>query len=398
MTFDFSAIQDASILTGGRAYYGALDTLTAEFAKTAAERDKAGGTAKRERDLIRESGLLRLSIPDRFGGLGADWIEILMAVRRLATVDSSVAHLFGFHHLLLATIRFFGTDTQVKDYWEKTVRHNWFWGNALNPRDNRTSLSKAESGYVLNGEKSFCSGASDSDMLIVSAIDEAASVLKVAAIPTSREGIVIHDDWDNMGQRQTDSGTVSFHRVFVADHELLLSPGPLGSPFASLRPCLAQLFLTNIYLGIAEGAMKQAKSYLRGLPSVAFDRIGADPYILRNFGELAVEIAGSRALTDMAQTRFQRGWDVGGAMTWESRGEIAIAIAAAKVASSRTSLDLSSRIFELMGARSTTAANRFDRFWRNARTHTLHDPIDHKLREIGNWTLNGHVPDPSFYS
>jgi alkylation response protein AidB-like acyl-CoA dehydrogenase len=376
----------------------AVNALAADFAATAAARDQAGGTAKRERDLIRASGLLRLSIPEALGGDGANWIVTLGAVRRLAEADSSLAHLFAFHHLMLATLLFFGSPEQAEELLGATARNDWFWGNAVNPRDPRARLEPAEGGFRLDGAKSFCSGASDSDMLIVSALDARSDSLKIAAIPTRREGVVVHGDWDNMGQRQTDSGTVSFNGVFVADKELLTTPGPLGSPFASLRPCLAQLILTNIYLGIARGALEQAKAYLQGGSVELRERIAEDPYALRNFGELWTSVAAARALTDEAQIAFQKGFDAGPDTTPALRGEIAVTIAAAKVASSRASLEVGSRIFDLMGARATNAANRFDRFWRNARTHTLHDPLDQKLRELGTYAFEGRFPTPSFYS
>ncbi|MBS1248343.1 MAG: monooxygenase [Proteobacteria bacterium] len=380
-------------------YRAAIEALVADFAATGAERDQVGGTAKRERDLIRQSGLLRLSVPQQLGGLGANWVETLSAVRRLAMVDSSLAHLFAFHHLMLATLQFFGSPEQAEALLRSTVRDNWFWGNAMNPLDPRTRLSRTATGYRLDGDKSFCSGASDSDRLIVSAIDSETETLRILAIPTSRRGIVIHDDWDNMGQRQTDSGTVTFTDVFVAEDEILRDPGPMGSPYASLRPSLAQLVLTNIYLGLADGALEQARSYLHGLPQPALERIGEAPYVLRNFGDLWVEVAGARALADQALHAFQYGWEAGrDGVTAELRGEIAVAIAAAKVASSRASLNVGSRIFDVMGARATTARNRFDRYWRNARTHTLHDPLDYKLRELGNWAFKGQFPSPSFYS
>ena len=55
-------------------------------------------------------------------------------------------------------------------------------------------------------------------------------------------------------------------------------------------------------------------------------------------------------------------------------------------------------IFQVMGARATTAQLNLDRFWRNVRTQTLHDPIDYKYQEVGEWVLTGKVPEPSFYS
>ena len=59
---------------------------------------------------------------------------------------------------------------------------------------------------------------------------------------------------------------------------------------------------------------------------------------------------------------------------------------------------MTSRVFEVMGARATSARHRFDRFWRNARTLTLHDPLNYKVREVGDFSLNGRFPTPSFYS
>ena len=50
-----------------------------------------------------------------------------------------------------------------------------------------------------------------------------------------------------------------------------------------------------------------------------------------------------------------------------------------------------------MGARSTSARYGFDRFWRNVRTHTLHDPVAYKAREVGNFAINGTItPDPLY--
>ena len=73
-----------------------------------------------------------------------------------------------------------------------------------------------------------------------------------------------------------------------------------------------------------------------------------------------------------------------------------MAIATAKVAATRTGLDLASRLFEVTGARATHAALRLDRHWRNLRTQTLHDPVDYRLHELGDWALNSALPTPSF--
>jgi alkylation response protein AidB-like acyl-CoA dehydrogenase len=378
--------------------------LLEDFARTAAERDAIGGTAKRERDLIRASGLLRLTIPQELGGAGSDLNEALTLTRQMAGADASLAHLFAFHHLMLATLRLYGPREQWAPLLERTAQEGWFWGNALNPLDRRTRIEPAglEGVYRISGTKSFCSGASDSDMLIVSALRPDEPGLVVAAVPTRRQGIRIHDDWDNIGQRQTDSGSVSFEQVTVFEGEILRRPGPLGSAFASLRSCIAQLILANIYLGIAEGALAEAARYVSQTvhpwAAAGVEHIEEDPYTLRNFGEYWVETAAAAALTDRAQQKLQNAFSLGEAVDPPLRAEVAVEIATSKVASARAALNVSSRIFEVLGARATVAKLRFDRFWRNARTHTLHDPLDYKLRELGSWALARKPPVPSFYS
>lgn len=377
--------------------------LAAEFALTAVERDERGGTPKAERDALRDSGLLALSIPTRYGGLGAPWSETLQVVREFAKVDSSIAHVFGFHHLMLATVRLFSRPEQWQPWFEQTARQNWFWGNALNPLDTRTVVKDCGGWREFSGKKSFCSGASDSQMLIASAVDESAGgKLLIAAIPSGRSGITLHDDWNNIGQRQTDSGSATFERVRVEESELLLDPGPLSTPFACLRPLIAQLTFTHLFLGIAEGAFAEARQYTlsetRLWHKSAARNVREDPYVLAHYGEFWVALEGIRLLVERAAALLDDAWAKGPNLSAEERGQLATAIATAKVAASRQGLEICSRLFEVTGARSTHASLRLDRHWRNLRTQTLHDPLDYKLHELGDWALNQALPVPTFYS
>ncbi|WP_308908613.1 acyl-CoA dehydrogenase family protein [Pseudomonas canadensis] len=377
--------------------------LAAEFALTAVERDERGGTPKAQRDALRHSGLLALSIPIQYGGLGARWSETLGIVREFAKVDSSIAHVFGFHHLMLATVRLFARPDQWQPWFEQTARKNWFWGNALNPLDTRTVVKDFGGWREFSGKKSFCSGASDSEMLIASAVDETAGgKLLIAAIPSGRSGITLHNDWNNIGQRQTDSGSASFERVRVEESELLLDPGPLSTPFACLRPLIAQLTFTHMFLGIAEGAFEEARNYTltetRAWHKSSAEDVRQDPYVLHHYGEFWVALEGIRLLVEHAAELLDQAWAKGPNLSETERGQLAIAIATAKVAATRQGLDLCSRLFEVTGARSTHASLRLDRHWRNLRTQTLHDPVDYKLHELGDWALNQSLPIPTFYS
>jgi alkylation response protein AidB-like acyl-CoA dehydrogenase len=378
------------------------EQLAAGFAKTAAERDAQGGTPKAERDALRASGLLGVSIPVAYGGFGANWRTTLDVVRVLARADSSLAHVFGFHHLMLATVRLFGAPSQWESWFRQTARHRWFWGNALNPLDERT-ISRTQAGWrEFSGQKSFCSGALDSEMMIVSARDAETRAFLVAAVPTQRSGISIADDWNNIGQRQTDSGTVTFEQVRVEHHEVLSNPGPLSTPFACVRPLIAQLILANIYLGIAEAAFDDARHYTlneaRPWPASKVESIDEDPYILGQYGEFWIGLESVRLLAARAADRLDAAWARGTALSDAERGELALAVASARVAAARTGLELCTRMFDVAGARATHGALRLDRHWRNLRTHTLHDPLAYKIRELGEWALKRSYPTPSFYS
>ena len=377
--------------------------LATEFARTAVDRDARGGTPKTERDRLRSSGLLSLSIPGQFGGLNANWSQTFEVVREFARVDSSIAHVFGFHHLMLATIRLFAKPSQWQTWFQLTASNNWFWGNTLNPLDTRTVVKGHDGWREFSGQKSFCSGANDSEMLIASAVDEAAGgKLLIAAIPSGRSGITLHNDWYNMGQRQTDSGSVTFKRVRVEETDLLLEPGPLSTPFACLRPLIAQLHFANIFLGIAEGAFEEARKYTREETRPWFrssaEHNAQDPYVLSHYGDFWVALESTRLLVERAGSVLDAAWAKGSALTSEERGEVAIAIATAKVAASRNGLELCSKVFEVTGARATHASVALDRHWRNLRTQSLHDPLDYKLHELGDWALNHTPPIPTFYS
>ena len=383
-----------------------VESLAQALASSAIERDRAGGHAAAERELIRRSGLLGLSVPREHGGLGADWPAMFGVVRRLAQEDSALAHLFGFHHLQIASVLIFGNDEQQRRLLRHTIDSHLFWGNALNPLDMRLVATPTAGGWRLDGIKSYASGSVGSDRLTFSAAlpagaGETVQTL-VGNIATRTPGITVREDWDSFGQRQTDSGTVNFDAVFLPAADVLQAPGFVATPRSTLRQLVSQLTMANLYLGIAQGALAASRHYLlnEARPWFASGETKAhgDPLIQHRFGDLHLKARAAQALADLAGVQLQAALDRGDALAADERGRVAIAIAEAKVLAHRASVEIASQLFELTGARSTAASYGLDRYWRNARVHTLHDPIDHKLREIGRHALTGEAPAPSAYS
>ena len=376
--------------------------LAQQFAATAVERDRRGGHAAHERELIRQSGLLTLSVPRESGGQGASWDTVLQVVRKLAAADSALAHLFGFHHLQLAGIRLYGSAVQQRKLLTATVEQGLFWGNALNPLDKRTRAQAVPAGFVLDGVKGFSSGSVGADWLTISAWDEAAGAALIAVLPTAQPGITVEADWDAFGQRQTDSGTVRFEEVYLPAALVLQAPGQAATAQATLRSQVAQLIMANLYLGIAIGAFEAARDYTleQARPWFASNvsASSADPFVQHRYGEFWLKLRPATVLADTAARLLDAAFEKGADLSAQERGEVAVAVAEAKVLAHRAAIDIGSEMFELTGARSTSARFGFDRYWRNARVHTLHDPVDYKLRDLGRYALEGRLPEPTAYS
>ncbi|WP_102346203.1 acyl-CoA dehydrogenase family protein [Bacillus sp. Marseille-P3661] len=377
--------------------------LAKQFSVDAAERDKAGGTAKIQKDAIRESGLLNILIPKKYGGEGQTWSTVLQVVREIAKTDASVAHLYGYHFLQLVTPHLCCSLEQKEFFYRESARGNWFWGNCFNPLDKRLIGKKDGDSIILNGTKTFSTGSQDADRLLLSWVWEAdGQEIGAAAIPITRAGVNVHDDWDGIGQRQTDSGTVTFENAIVYPDEILDRTYSDSSVFATLDAVLSQIILANVFVGIAEGALADAKSYTkektRAWKASGVSKATADPYILRRYGDFWIQLQAAISLVDKAGNKVDGAWERGHDLTKEERGEVVLHTGSANAFASTVGLEITSGIFEVMGARSAAGEYGFDRYWRNIRTHTLHNPLEYKRKNIGNWYLNDEYPAPGAYS
>lgn len=377
-----------------------LDALLPVFAQTAVARDQQGGHAAHEKALLREAGLLNLSVPKAFGGTGLGLKALYQSIRRLAEADSALAHVFAFHHLQVLTVLLYGNANHHQQLLEPTVKQRWWWGNAMNTVDLRLKAEPCAEGYVVTGSKGFCSGTRGSDWMTFSAHVEGAPNALIGVVPTKE--VVQLDDWNPIGQRQTDSISVEFHQVLIPHAHVLRSPEAELAPWQTLRNCLAQFVLVNLYLGMAQGALNEGCDFIKhnafAWITSGVNKRADDPFQQNRIGQLEASLQGALALADRAADILEIAYAKGLALTAEERGEVSIAVAQAKVLAHQVSLSAGNELFEMTGAKGAHQALGLDRFWRNARTHTLHDPIDYKLNQIGRWRLKGEIPDPRYYA
>ncbi|MEU7526614.1 acyl-CoA dehydrogenase family protein [Saccharothrix sp. NPDC042600] len=369
---------------GRQKWLTVADEVATGLRLDAAQRDRAGLEPVAEVEVLRRAGLLAVR----------DWATQQAVTRVVGAADGNVGHLLGYHYLQVWRRGLFNNPVVEES-------DDLFWAGVSNPLDAALRLEPVADGFLVSGRKTFATGASVADRLVVSATRTDTGGKVTFTLDAKAPGITYHGDWDNIGQRLTASGGVTFDRVEVpADR--VLGAHDEHSPRQSLAAIGFQLVLAQLYVALAEGALAEAAQYTRTTTRPWFlsgvDAATADPYILATYGELVADVEAAGLLADAASEALREASDLGADLTAEQRATAAARITSAKVVSTRVANHTTSKVFELCGARATAAGYAFDRFWRNARTLTLHDPVSYKARELGAYYLTGERAPFTGYS
>ncbi|WAP59804.1 acyl-CoA dehydrogenase family protein [Streptomyces sp. S465] len=390
-------VVDAAVEAPDRARWLKIaDEAADDLATDAVLRDQAGKTPYDEVARLREAGLLTLLIPAEHGGGGGDWSTACAVVRKIAAADGAIGQVLGCHYLLCFSARFFGGADLAARLERRSAAGQWCWGGGLTTREPRLTLTPGQGGHMLNGRQGYATGVLVADRLAVRAIHADTGEPLAVLVDATHPGVVCGgDDGDTFGQRLAAGGSVEFDAVPVGDDAVL---GPLSwdedtlSPFSGLSAPTGRLVSAQICLGIAQGVLAEAREYTRAVHAPWPHTSPRDPYALTTYGELTVATFSAAALADQALEALDAGLARGEDLTDDECAEITVLAAAAEAAASRAAHDATARALDVIGARSASSAYGFDRFWRNARTHTLYDPVAHRLHEVGDYFLNGEHP------
>ncbi|MGI5200352.1 SfnB family sulfur acquisition oxidoreductase [Spirillospora sp. CA-108201] len=373
--------------------------FAAEIRPGAAERDAQGTRPWEQIRSLRGSGLLGITVPAEYGGADVDIVTLVEIFRIISAADPAVGQIPQNHFSHLENVHRLGTPEQRRFFYTKILGGALF-GNALSERGTAGGLRnlktrlepKGPGEYVLSGRKYYSTGALFAQWIPVTCLDDDGR-LQVAHVPRDAPGVEVVDDWDVMGQRGTASGTTVLDRVTVPEEHVIpiwrYAEGP------SIRLAFGQVMHIAIDVGIAEEALADTVAYVgtrsrawhAAVPPIA--RAGDDPHIIRRVGELTVQVKGAHALMLRAAEALDR---CGDSPTEEDAREASLAVATAKAAASAAAVQVASDMFALTGASATDERWNLHRHWRNARTHTLHDPEVWKYHHIGDWVLNRRLP------
>lgn len=387
--------QPAHIIKSDAEAISVAKQVASEIAKEAVIRDQERRLPRKELDLFSSSGLWGITVPKEYGGAFVSNKTLAEVIATVAEADPSIGQIPQNHLYMVEGLRLDGTDFQKKYFYELVLQGVRF-GNAFSEigtrsvNDVKTKLTPTNSGYFLNGKKFYSSGALLADWVPVVAKDEHDNTV-VAFVPAGAEGLTIIDDWSSFGQRTTASGTTILENIFVPSEYVL--PHHLAFDRPTAMGPVAQIIQAAVDTGIARAAFKDTlhfvRNYTRPWIDTELEHGYEDPHTIKDIGDLQIRLHATEALLARAGEYID---EAQRNPNEDTVAEASIAVAEAKVLSTETALLAGSKLFELAGTRSTLGEYNLDRHWRNARTHTLHDPVRWKYHAVGNYSLNNVKP------
>jgi SfnB family sulfur acquisition oxidoreductase len=369
--------------------------LAEEFRKEASERDRERIWPVAELDAFSQSGLWSINVPKAYGGPEVSYVTLSRVIAIISEADPSLGQIPQNHLGVIAAIRTVSDEQQKRLLFAEVLAGTRF-GNAFSEFgskravDFETRFTDAGDHVVVNGQKFYSSGALLAHLVPVVALDDEGRAWYAIA-DRGAQGLTVIDDWSSFGQKTTLSGTVLLENVKVPKTHLV--PGYKGYDRPTADGAIFQIIQAAVDLGIARAAIADTLAFVRGRSRAWVDsgleHASQDPYTIQAVGDLSVRANAAEALLDRAGLAVDRAVAEANERTV---AQAQVAVAEAKILTTETAIAATNKLFELAGTRSTLAEHNLDRHWRNARTHTLHDPVRWKYAIVGNYVLNGVNP------
>ncbi|MGP4692449.1 SfnB family sulfur acquisition oxidoreductase [Agrobacterium cavarae] len=369
--------------------------LAAEIAPGAALRDRDRIWPVKELDAFSQSGLWSINVPKAFGGPEVSYATLAKVIEIVSAADSSIGQIAQNHLGVVAAIRTVSSEAQQRLLFAEVLKGTRF-GNAFSEfgskraADFETKFVDAGDHVIVNGQKFYSSGALLAHLVPIVALDDQGRAWYAIA-ERDAPGLTVIDDWSSFGQRTTLSGTVILNNVKVPKTHLV--PGYKGYAEPTTDGAIFQIIQVAVDTGIAQAAIDETVSFVRTKSRAwvdsGVDNAWDDPYTIQAVGDLTLRLHAAQALLEKAGYAIDRAIQNPNA---ETVAEAQIVTAEAKILSTEIAITATNKLFELAGTRSTLAEHHLDRHWRNARTHTLHDPVRWKYSILGKYFLNGEKP------
>lgn len=370
-----------------RGFVGFAARLADRFAERAAEYDRDNAFPFDNYEEMRKEGFLRMTLPEELGGMGATQEEMLPALERLAMGDGATALAVTMHVSPMgqwsAVWRRTG-DPRLRSLLEMAAEDKLVWAAVTSEigmpnlmTNARTTATKVEGGYLLNGRKSFGTNTSVATHCSTTARYEDPDLgprLMLFQVGLDSDAVTIHETWDTMGMRATQSNDVEYTNLFVPDEALVhslpvdhLDARVLETVFAWAMPAFGA-----VYNGIAVGALKWAKQQ-----AIRRGRV-ADARVQDTVAECEMLVEASRAVLE------RHAHEVTSRQMFEQMTvqEGLSRCAFAKYICTNNATEVMRRLVDVVGGAGYTRNLPFERMWRDVQAGPLMPFSNHAARQL----------------
>ena len=326
-------------------------------------------------------GLLGMTIPEEYGGLGLDPLSYVLVVEQLAGGCTNTAMTVHMHSVVMRYIDSLGTPEQKAIFYPEIVDQGKLfgsWGSEPSRRGGtgsvQTILSREGDKYVINGDKHFCTMAGGAYRYMVhcnvQGLDGGRNIV-MALVPHDNMGITVKGEWDTLGMRGTVSPAVSFNDCKVEDDWIL---GEVGQ---AERSGIGQIFglgYAAVYLGAAGRVVEWFRDYVQShhfIPDP--EPMAKNVLIQKPLAEMMLALESARKIL------YKSAW------MWEFNSDPiyrAVLAARAKYLASEAAIMVTTNSLQLLGGRVAQKRYPLERIYRDIRTCTLMPPSPDRCLEI----------------
>ncbi|MCL6232547.1 MULTISPECIES: acyl-CoA dehydrogenase family protein [Acinetobacter] len=346
---------------------------------------------------LKQAGFGAVRVPVAFGGDGVSQKQLFQLLIELAKADSNVVQALRGHFAFVED-RLNAQKTQDQTVWFKRFLQGDLVGNAW------TEIGKVEIGDVVtrvtenaqgqlrvNGQKYYSTGTIFADWIDLFALDETTNQHVIAAVSTHDAGIQVYDDWDGFGQKTTGSGTLNIQDVSIDRDHIL----PFDQRF-KYQTAFYQVVHLATLAGIAQNAVDVFSNEVRERTRIYShgnaDLVRDDAQILQVIGKASAQSYAAEAITlraaEALDVAYLSHFQSDTQLDQQANDRAELESSKGQVVISELVLNLSSELFNALGASASSTTKQLDRFWRNARVVSSHNPLIYKQKVIGDWEIN----------
>ena len=362
-----------------------VDALAQQFAERADMHDRDGSFAHENAADLRAAKVPSMPVPTQFGGDGFNLYQCIIALQHVSRGDASTGLGLAMHLHVVGALA-------ENDVWREgafeqmcaeVVRDGALLNSAASEPElgspsrgglPKTTATKVDGGFVLNGRKSWVTYAPALGyILTTAAFDDGIGVF---AVKGGSQGITLIDNWgDSLSLRASGSYDVEMKDVFVPEH-WHVEQRKVGQVRGSVLPAgWAGCDFAAVYLGVGEAALQSLARYAKQrVPTALGKPIAELPHIQRGIGQMDVVLRGARAVLYATAKKWSECPD--------ARATMEADLASAKHLCTNAAIAATDIALRTAGASGLDRKLPLERYFRDARAGLMHPPQDEKALEL----------------